>query len=267
MRTESRLLDVLDMASGAGDAAWLAGWSTLALAILAIATAIVAVAALFKQNRQLGILKAQAEEEHKVNIRQLEVFERQMEVFDAELVELREAPNIREREALERQAIEERRAEEQRQAEVRDAAEREQRRDAEEREAKKQRRAQAERVVLIESHESQDPRVTPAQKASGVESGPVVIATIRNGSEAVIRGVTYTWHKGAAPWGEFDRLGDLMPNGGEATRVRALPDGLPGYVNPEAFGAVAYFTDAAGVNWRVRPDGELHEIPVGQPMP
>jgi hypothetical protein len=258
---------MLDMAGGSDDAAWLAGWSTLALAVLAIATAIVALVALFKQNRQLGILEAQAEERHTVNIRQLEVFDRQMEVFAAELVERRETPNLREREALEQQALTDRKAEEQRQVEVRDAAEREQRREAEEREARKQRRAQAERVVLIESHESQDPRVTPAQKASGVESAPVIVATIRNGSEKLIRSVTYTWHKGSAPWGEFDRLGDLMPDGGEAARVRALPDDLPGYVNPEGFGAVAYFTDAAGVNWRVRPDGELDEIPIGQPMP
>lgn len=258
---------MLGMASAADDPAWLAGWSTLALAILATATAIVAVIALFKQNKQLTILTAQAAEEHRVSIRQLEVFDRQMEVFAAELVELREAPKVREREALERQTIEERRAEEQRQAEVREAAEREERQEVENCEAEKQRRAQAERVVLIESHESQDPRVTPAQRASGAKSGPVVVATICNGSDRVIRGVTYTWHKGSAPWGEYDRLGDLMPDSGEITKVRALPDDLPGYVNPEVFGAVAYFTDAAGVNWRLRPDGELHEIPADQPMP
>jgi len=38
-------------------------------------------------------------------------------------------------------------------------------------------------------------------------------------------------------------------------------------INPEIYGAVVFFYDAQGANWRVRPTGDVDEIPKGQGYP
>jgi hypothetical protein len=112
---------MLQVARSAADAAW----ATIGLAVLAIGTVIIAGLAYKSANRQLRTLKTQVAEQHSVNIRQIEV-------LDAQLAELREAPKLREREVEERSQAEERQAQ------------------IEERQAAERRRAQAEKVFLVE---------------------------------------------------------------------------------------------------------------------
>jgi hypothetical protein len=241
------------------EAAWWTAGATIALATLAVATVIMAVLAYRSQDRQLRTLEKQAGEQHAVNIRQIEV-------FDAQLAELREAPKLRELEAQERRRAEERQAqadERQAQAEERRA---EERRQVEEYQATEQRRAQAEKVFLVEDRLDHDPAVSQAQRASGARSGPAVVARVRNDSDKPVYNLTITWHRGSAPWGEFERRKSLMPDA-EWASTKALPVNLPGNVDPEVFGAVVWFRDAAGNHWRRRPDGVLDEIPPGQPLP
>ena len=220
-------------------AAWWTAAATTGLAVLALVTAMMAVLAYRSQNKQLRALETQAAEQHAVNIRQIEV-------LDAQLAELQEVPKIREREAEERQ-----------QAEARTVQQ-------EGRLAARRRRAQAEKIFLTEDR--LDHAVTLEQAASGAPSGPVIVANVRNVSDMPVYDLTLTWHRGSAPWGEFERVGSLMP--GEVWRsTRALPDDLPEYVDPSVFGAVAWFRDDAGNHWRRRPDGGLDLIPPGQPLP
>lgn len=108
--------------------------------------------------------------------------------------------------------------------------------------------------------------MSQAQRNSGAASGPVIVATVRNDSDNSVYDVTLSWHKGSAPWGEFERHTSLVP-GTEWSSTKALPDDLPGYVDQAVFGAVVWFRDAAGSHWRRRPDGGLDEIPKGQPLP
>jgi hypothetical protein len=255
---------VLEVARSAADAAWWTAYATIALAALAVETVVMAVAAYKSQDRQLRILEDQAKEQHAVNIRQIEVLDRQ-------ITELQEAPKIREREAEERRQAAEREAETRLQAEERQAAER---RRAEQRQAEVERRqavilarAQAEKVFLEEDRLDHNPAVTQAQHASGAASGPVITARVRNDSDQPVYDLVLSWHKGSAPWGEFERRATLMPGKEWLSSTRTLPDDLPAYVNPEVYGAVVWFRDAYGLRWRRRPDGVLDEIPPGQPLP
>jgi hypothetical protein len=125
------------------------------------------------------------------------------------------------------------------------------------------RRAQAEQVFLTEEHFDHDPAVSPAQRESGTAAGPVVIAKARNSSGRPIYHLTLSWHRGTAPWGARDERDSQMP-GDDWTSKRALPDDLPRGADPQLFGAVLWFDDAAGVRWRRRPDGQLDEIPPDQ---
>jgi hypothetical protein len=88
-----------------------------------------------------------------------------------------------------------------------------------------------------------------------------VSAKIKNTSGQPVYDLTIGWHKGTAPWGEPDHIPVLMPSG-EVTRIRTLPADRPAAVDRTLFGAVARFRDAAGVHWRLRPDGQLDEEPL-----
>jgi TIR domain len=136
----------------------------------------------------------------------------------------------------------------------------------EERQAAEQHRAQAEKVFIVEKRLEHNPAVSQAQRASGVASGPVIMATVRNSSERPVYDLALTWHRGSALWGEIEHRPSLMP-GTDWSSTKALPDDLPKYVNPAVFGAVAWFRDATGNRWRTRPDGVLDEISPGQQLP
>jgi hypothetical protein len=261
---------VLQVARSAADAAWWAAGATIALAVLAVVTAIMAVLAYRSQNKQLQNLETQAAEQHAVNIRQIEV-------LDAQLTELQEAPKIREREvderrlAQEREAqkqerAEQRQAEEQQRVEEREAEERRQTEEREVREAAAQRRAQAEKVFLTEDRLDYDPAISQAERAAGTAVSPVIVAKARNDSDGPVYELALTWHKGSAPWGEFEKRSSLAP-GARWSSTRALPADLPSYVDPEVYGAVLWFRDSARVWWRRRPDGSIDEIPAGNPRP
>jgi TIR domain len=127
------------------------------------------------------------------------------------------------------------------------------------------RRAYARRIFIWEERLDHDPRVSQAQRTADKAGGAVVIAHVRNASDWPIYDVRISWHKGTAPWDQPDLYQSLMP-GDELSTTRALPD-LPAYVNPEVYGAVAFFRDANGVTWRARPNGVLDEIPPGQEPP
>jgi hypothetical protein len=226
---------VLQVARSAADAGWVSAWATVVLAVFAFVTAIFAWLAFRKQAKEVNILVEQAREQHALNIRQIEVLELQAQ-------ELRQAPEIRARE------IEAQRQDQERQAEAK-------------------RRAQAEEVFLLEDRSDHDPRITQVQRNTGVKSGAVIIATVRNASNAPITEVRLTWHKGTASWGEVDYLNTHVGPGGETQSIKSLPDDLPSYVDTKIYGAVAYFRDAAGRNWRRGPDGEPQEILPGQPLP
>jgi hypothetical protein len=171
-----------------------------------------AVRAYQAQNRQLTILEAQAKEQHAVNIRQ-------MEVLDLQATELRQAPELRERQA-------------------------EEERELQECEAEARHRAQAEQVFIVEVRSDlvANPQVGEVNQLTVVDIGPGIVGRVRNQSDKPIHDLTFTWHKGTAPWGQFVRLGTLMPNN-EKSSSRKVPDDRPDYVNREVFGAVAWFRD------------------------
>jgi hypothetical protein len=126
--------------------------------------------------------------------------------------------------------------------------------------------SEAEKVFIAEDHLDHNPAVSQAQRASGAVSGPVVIATVRNGSERPVYDLALTWHRGSAPWGDIEHRPSLMP-GTDWSSAKTLPSDLPGYVNPAVFGAVAWFRDAAGNHRRARPDGVLDQMPPDQALP
>ena len=89
-----------------------------------------------------------------------------------------------------------------------------------------------------------------------------VTALACNTSPQPIYDMHVSWHKGTAPLDEADHWASLMP-GDVARSARDLSE----QSDMSRFGAVVFFRDAADVQWRVRPDGKLDEIPEGQGYP
>ena len=102
--------------------------------------------------------------------------------------------------------------------------------------------------------------VSQAQQAAGARTAEGMTAHLENASRQPVYELEIAWYKGTAPWREPDRIGVLMPDEKEE-RTHAYPEDLPAKVDRALFGAVAHFRDAAGVHWRIRPDGRIDEIP------
>jgi len=122
------------------------------------------------------------------------------------------------------------------------------------RDALAQRRAQASRVFFSTKTGR---HVTDAE---GPDTREDVAVYIKNSSEQPVYDITINWHQGTAPLSGPHHIAVLMP-GGETISNRLLPADLPTTVDRTLFGAVARFRDAAGVQWRLRPDGQLDEEP------
>jgi hypothetical protein len=118
---------------------------------------------------------------------------------------------------------------------------------------------------MWEVRRPQDPRVTPAQRASGTAAPYTVQAWVENASSSPIYDVTFRWHRGTAPAGQSQTFSSLQP-GQKQSVFAQLPEDVPATVDRLLFGAVVYFRDSNRVGWRLRPDGQLDPIP-GQQMP
>lgn len=81
--------------------------------------------------------------------------------------------------------------------------------------------------------------------AGSAQSAPVIVAHLGNGSDQPVYDLTFSWHHGTAPYRMGNAMRPVMPGDGAVARC-ALPGDLPDYVNPEVFGAGAFFWDAAG---------------------
>jgi hypothetical protein len=81
---------------------------------------------------------------------------------------------------------------------------------------------------------------------------------VRNASDLPIYEAELGWHLGTAGHGEPnpDPIGTILP-GAQASKVREFPYG----VDMDISGTVVRFTDAAGIRWLRRPDGDLSEVP------
>jgi hypothetical protein len=92
------------------------------------------------------------------------------------------------------------------------------------------------------------------QGVIGLDSPPSVTAVVHNTSGQPVYDVELRWHVGTAGYGEPnpEPVGVIMP-GEQAKRSRDFEPGT----NMDVTGAVTRFTDAAGVRWLRRPDGEL----------
>jgi hypothetical protein len=133
------------------------------------------------------------------------------------------------------------------------------------REAKDQRSEQARQVQMWEERHEQDPRVLPAQRASGTSAPYTVQAFVRNGSPNLIYDVTFRWHLGHRFEGQMPTKPSLPP-GEMLDAYSRLPQDFPASGNKDIFGAVAYFRDRNRVCWRAHPDREPEEI-AEQEMP
>lgn len=122
------------------------------------------------------------------------------------------------------------------------------------------RRAQA-CMVFITTESGPDPRLTDEQIDKGVPWREGVTAHVKNASGQPVYELTIDWRKGTAAWGEADHIPVLMP-GRQEDRTRIYPeDLLPVKADLAVFGAVARFRDSSGVEWLIRPDGRLSELP------
>jgi hypothetical protein len=220
--------------------------ATVVLGIGAVITAVFAIKAFGKQATEVTALEQQGMDQQRLINQQadmLKVQADQLEVQQQGLEEQR-AINVRQTDVLELQVKELRASLEQR-----------------EREAGQRRHAQAAAVFIWEDRHDRDPRISQVQTAvTGVAPGPVIVAHVKNTSRQPIYDVSLSWHRGSMPWQQPDPLPTLMP-GDEKDSTRALPSDLPSNVDPAVFGAVVFFRDAAGICWRVRPDGQFDEIP------
>jgi len=116
-------------------------------------------------------------------------------------------------------------------------------------------RAQAAHVFIQQEHRyTLSDRVDIRPESGG--TGPLVTATVVNSSEQPIYDVEIRWHLGTSGPGEPDPqpIGTVMP-GGEATRTRIFPGDADANINA----AVVRFTDASGLRWLRKPDGNLSE--------
>lgn len=127
------------------------------------------------------------------------------------------------------------------------------------REAAERRSAQARQVLMWEERHEQDPRVTQAQRNSGVDAPYTVQVFLENGSSQPIYDVTFRWHTGTQPTGQSPTVG-VMPPHAKQDMYSRLPDGFPASGNKTLVGAIAYFRDANGTCWRAYPDREPEEV-------
>jgi hypothetical protein len=194
------------------------------LAAFAIVTAWYARKAFLGQSDEVNTLKDQLRDQQDLNAKQTPVLELQAQ-------ELRESLAERKRSAAER-----------------------------EREAAESRRTQASRVYMWEERHASDPRLigwAAGAAAQEGHNGPTVTAHIKNSSDQPVYHAEFSWHGGTASHGSPnpEPLGTIMP-GDETSKIRVFPQGT----NLEVSGAVVRFTDAAGIRWLRRPDGDLTEV-------
>lgn len=127
------------------------------------------------------------------------------------------------------------------------------------RDAAERHRAQAARVFISEARFGGRSGQSADSDIVGLgPKPPSVSAIVHNSSNLPVYDAELAWHLGTAPHGSLtpEPLGMIMP-GNEARRERSFPPGA----NMEVAGAVVRFTDASGVRWRRRPDGDLTEQP------
>ena len=127
------------------------------------------------------------------------------------------------------------------------------------RDTAERRRAQASRVFVWTEH-GLDPRVTQAQRSSGLAVLEAITVHVKNSSKQPVYDLIIGWRKGPAPWGEPDEIPGLLP-GEQENRTRTLDPALPRNVDRTLFGAVVRFRDPAGAHWLLRPGGHLTEEP------
>lgn len=90
----------------------------------------------------------------------------------------------------------------------------------------------------------------------------MVTAYVRNTSEQPVYDLVVTWYKETGQWWAGpERLPVLMP-GEQTDSTRAFQSSTGEAVLPFPFEVAARFRDAAGVYWRIGPDGQLGEEPV-----
>src|SRR6266581_3452624 len=135
------------------------------------------------------------------------------------------------------------------------------------RDIEQRRRAQASRVSVWQEPlpVDRDPESAKIYMGTAIRRGravPIALAQVTNSSDQPVYDLTVSWYAGHALNTRHRRPEPLMP--GERHKVT---ESVPADANPEVFGAVAFFRDAAGVTWQARPDGRLAEIPIGQEPP
>lgn len=131
--------------------------------------------------------------------------------------------------------------------------------DERKRDATERHRSQAARVFISEARfAGRTGRSADSDIVGPGPKPPSVSAIVHNSSDQPVYDAELAWHLGTAPHGSPnpEPLGVIMP-GNEARRERSFPSGA----NMELAGAVVRFTDASGVRWLRRPDGDLTEQP------
>jgi hypothetical protein len=207
---------------------------TCVLAAFAIAPTIVAARAFSQQKKEvsdqarlLEIQSGQLEAQRQQLADQQVLSKQQTEVLELQAQDLIESLAERKREAEDRQ-----------------------------REAARRRIAQAASVYITEEKDPGRAEIPDPAFITGYAIAPSITATVHNTSEQPIYQVELRWHAGGAGYGDPNPeiLGVILP-GDEARGTRKYERGM----DMDVCGAVARFTDAAGVRWLLTPDGELIE--------
>jgi hypothetical protein len=197
------------------------------LAALAAVTAWYARKAFRSQAQAVTTLRDQLKDQQVLNVKQAPVLELQAR-------ELRESLDERKRAAAER-----------------------------EREAAELRRAQASRVFMwgnatsaFRRARAPDLQQPPQRRKAATCQSPPSWLMSRTAATSHIYDAEFDCHRGTARYGSHnpESLGTIMP--GDGTSKERVP---PLRTNLEVSGAVVRFTDATGITWLRRPDGELFE--------
>jgi hypothetical protein len=209
-------------------------FATLALAILALTTAILAGFAFRKQSQEVRAIGRQAADEQELSRQQGELIKiqaGQLEALRGQLEEQRKTSAAQaEVLALQAEELQESLKDRKRQIEL-------------------GRGYQASRVFLTEGR-------FVSRTAGTDTTPPSVTAIVYNTSEQPIYDAELLWHRGPGSNGHPDPepMGTLLP-GTEYPSRREFPSDT----DLSASGAVLRFRDAAGTEWVRTPDGDLAE--------
>lgn len=131
-----------------------------------------------------------------------------------------------------------------------------------EQEQKERRRMQA-RQILLRVLREKDSDI-PDTAASRWK----MTATARNTGQRPVYDLHFIWRIGNMQLGQTGSLENLMPNDEAAVEQDIeIPPGQEVPRDGRTISAIAYFYDDDNVQWRVRPDGAVEEVPKGEGFP